>query len=108
VNAAAEILWYDEGVENRYSGHSVYRTEYHVVWIPKYRRRILNPGLAGYLRRIMPKVLREMPGVEVVEQSIQVDHLHMVLVIPPRYAVADVIGRLKGRTASLLRKKFPW
>ena len=95
-------------METRYSGHGVYRTQYHIVWIPKYRRRILNPGLAEYLRWLFGRIVREMPGVEIIELNIQVDHIHTVMVIPPKYAVADVMGRLKGRSASILRKKFKW
>lgn len=95
-------------MENRLSGHSVYRTEYHVVWIPKYRRRILNTGLKEYLVKLWPKILREMPGVEVVEQNIQVDHIHTIIIVPPRYSVSEVIGRIKGRRASSLRKKYTW
>ena len=95
-------------MEIRLSGHSAYRTEYHVVWIPKARRRILNPGVRGYLKKLFPKLLEELPGCEIVEQNIQPDHIHTVMVIPPRYAVSDVIGRLKQETASVLRKKFPW
>jgi len=95
-------------VETRFSGHGVYRTEYHVVWIPKYRRRVLKPGVRGYLSKLLPKILREMPGVEILEMSLQVDHLHVVLIIPPKYAVSEVVGRIKGRTASMLRKKFAW
>jgi putative transposase len=97
-----------ELMENRVSGHSVYRTEYHVVWIPKYLRRILNPGVKGYLRKIQPKILRQMSGVELVERNIQVDHIHSVMIIPPKYAVSEVVGTRKGRTASLLLKKFDW
>jgi putative transposase len=95
-------------VENRLSGHTVYRTEYHVVWIAKYRRRILNPGVKGYLKKILPKILKEMPGVEIVEQNIQAEHIHTVMIVPPRYSVSEVIGRIKGRSASKLRKKFKW
>ena len=95
-------------MENRVSGHGVYRTEYHVVWIPKYRRKILNPGLRGYLSKVFPKILREMPGVEIVEMSIQVDHIHAIMIIPPKYSVSEVIGRIKGQSASMLRKKFAW
>ncbi len=95
-------------MENRVSGHGVYRTEYHIVWIPKYRRRILNPGVQAYLAKVWPKLLREMPGVEIVEQNIQVDHIHTVMIIPPKYAVSEVIGRLKGKSASTLRKQFQW
>jgi len=95
-------------MENRISGHGVYRTEYHIVWIPKYRRRILNPGMQAYLAKVWPKLLREMPGVEIVEQNIQVDHIHTVMIIPPKYAVSEVIGRLKCKSASALRKQFEW
>ena len=95
-------------METRHSGHAVYRTEYHIIWIPKYRRRILNPGIKGYLAKILPHVLETMPGCEILKCNIQVDHIHVIMVIPPRYAVSDVIGRMKGMTASQIRKKFPW
>ena len=64
--------------------------------------------MAGYLRKIFPKILGEMPGCEIVEKNIQVDHIHVVMIIPPKYAVSAVIGRLKSQTASALREKFPW
>ena len=95
-------------METRLSGHGAYRTEYHVVWITKYRRRILNPGVKGYLSKLFPKVMKGMPGCEIIERNIQVDHIHMVMVIPPKYAVSDVIGEIKQATASALREKFAW
>jgi len=94
-------------VETRLSGHGAYRTEYHVVWIPKYRRRILNPGAKAYFVRLLPKVLRGMPGCEVVSLNVQVDHVHMV-VIPPKYAVSAVIGRVKQFTAGAMRRRMEW
>jgi len=93
-------------MENRFSGHGVYRTEYHIVWIPKYRRRILNSGMRGYLRKHFPKVMRGMPGCEKVELKMQVDHIHMIMVIPPKYGVSAVVGQIKQPTASKLREKF--
>ena len=95
-------------MQTRLSGHSAYRTEYHIVWIPKYRRRILNPGVKVYLCKLFPKILRHMTGCEIVQQNIMADHIHMVMVIPPKYAVSDVIGRIKQFTASRLREKFAW
>lgn len=92
----------------RLSGHSAYRTQYHIVWIPKYRRRILNPGVGGELRKLFSTILEQMPGVEMVEQNILIDHVHLVIIIPPKYAVATVVGRMKQFTASHLRKKFAW
>ena len=95
-------------METRLSGHGAYRTEYHIVWITKYRRRILNPGVQEYISKLFPKIIKEMPGCEVIEKNIQVEHIHMVMVIPPKYAVSDVIGEIKQYTASKIRKKFAW
>ncbi len=95
-------------MESRLSGHGVYRTEYHIVWIPKYRRRIPNPGVRAYLDKLLPKVIETMPGCEMVEYSIQVGHIHVVMTISPKYAVSNVVGRIKGITASRLRKRFSW
>lgn len=90
------------------SGHGVYRTEYHIVWIPKYCRRILNPRARGYISKPFPKILRGMPGCEILERNIQLDHIHLMMVIPPKYAVSDVIGKIKQYTASRMREKFAW
>ena len=49
-----------------------------------------------------------MPGVEIIEQNMQADHIHTIMIIPPKYSVSSVIGRLKGQSASKLRKKFEW
>ena len=51
---------------------------------------------------------RVMPGCEIEELNVQIDHVHMIMIVPPKYSVSDVIGRIKGRTASNLRKKFRW
>ena len=90
----------------RLSGHGAFRTQYHVVWIPKYRRRILNPGLAAYLPRVLAKILREMPGVEIDEINVQPDHVHAVMVIPPKYAVSGVVGKMKAKTSSIFRDRY--
>ena len=49
-----------------------------------------------------------MPGVEIEEQNIQVDHIHSIMIIPPKYAVSEVIGKIKGQSAGMLRMKFEW
>ena len=95
-------------MEARLSSHGVYRTEYHVVWIPKYRRGILSSGVRGYLRRLFPKVIRSLQGCEIIELNMQVDHIHMLIVIPPKYGVGAVMGQMKQYTASRLREKFSW
>ena len=95
-------------METRVSGHGAYQAEYHVVWIPKYRRRILNFGVRSYLRKLFPKVMRSLPGCEVIELNILVDHIHMVIGILPKYGVSAVIGQMEQYTARKLREKFSW
>ena len=75
----------------------MYQTQYHVVWIPKYRRKVLVPGVKEYLEKAFSIILAERyPDVYISEQNIQPDHVHMLLEIPPKYAVSTVIGVLKG------------
>ena len=90
------------------SAHSVYRLQYHIVWVCKYRRRVLNPGVCGYLRKVLAKLLKSIPGVRIETIGFDSDHLHMVMVIPPKYSIAEVIGQLKSQSASALRQKFIW
>ena len=63
---------------------------------------------AGVYKQTFPKVLKSMPGCEILEQNIQIDHIHLLMLIPPKYAVSDVIGQIKQYTASRLREKFAW
>ena len=65
-------------------------------------------GLRGYLRKLFPKIIRSLPGCEIIEYNIQIDHIHMVMIIPPKYKVSEVISRMKAQTASRLREKFSW
>jgi putative transposase len=90
------------------TAHSIYYLQYHVVWVCKYRRRILNPGICGYIRKILPKLLRSIPGVKLETIGFDKDHLHMVISIPPKYSIASVMGQLKSQSASQLRKRFSW
>ena len=90
------------------SGHSVYRLQYHVVWVCKYRRRILNPGVCAYIRKAMFKLLQNMPGVKIEKIGFDEDHIHAVMVIPPKYSIAETLARLKSQSSSMLRKRFVW
>jgi putative transposase len=90
------------------AAHTAYRLQYHVVWVCKYRRRILKPGVRDYLHKVLLGLLRRMPGVEIETIGFDGDHLHMVMVIPPKYAIADVMGQLKSQSSSIMRKKFDW
>ena len=89
--------------------HVAYQTQYHVVWIPKYRHKILVEGVKQYLEKVFYAILEERyPDVYISEQNIQLDHVHMLIEIPPKYAVSAVIGLLKGTSSRLMRKRFAY
>ena len=64
--------------------HSVYECKYHVVFCPKYRHRILKGDIAEYTRQQIYQLCRQKDKVEVLELNIQVDHVHLILSIPPK------------------------
>ena len=78
--------------------HSIWHCQYHIVWVPKYRYRIL----VGKLKEDVSNCIRaftERQKAEVVELNIQEDHVHLIVMIPPKIAVSDFVGTVKGRTA---------
>jgi len=62
----------------------------------------------GYLAKLFPKVLQQLPGCEIINYNIQSDHVHVVMIIPPRYVVGVVVAKMKGTTGAELGKKFDW
>jgi putative transposase len=85
--------------------HTKWECKYHVVWIPKYRRK----RLFGEVRKELGPVLRELAKqkqCEVIEGKMMVDHVHMLIAIPPKYAVAQVIGYLKGKSAIYIARTY--
>ena len=85
--------------------HVRWECKYHVVIVPKYRRKVLY----GNLRRRVAQILRELcrqKGIGMIEGNAAIDHLHMVLSIPPKYSVSMVIGFLKGKSAIRLSREM--
>lgn len=84
--------------------HVTWQCLYHVVFIPKYRKK----KIFGSLRSEVGIILRELCnrfGVELVEGNAMPDHIHMVIRIPPKFSVSNTIGRLKGKSAILIHKR---
>ena len=90
------------------TAHSMYCLQYHVVWVCKYRRKILKPGVCSYIRKTLPGLLRGMPGVSVETIGFDQDHVHMLMTIPPKYSISSTMGRMKSQLSSRMRKFFPW
>ncbi len=78
--------------------HTKWECKYHIIWIPKWRKRILY----GQLRKELGQTLRGLAmqrESEVIEGTLKVDHVHMVISIPPKYSVSQVVGYVKGKSA---------
>jgi putative transposase len=85
--------------------HSKWECKYHVVFIPKYRKK----ALFGELRRNLGEVFRNLAGhraTRVEEGHLMPDHVHMLLSIPPKYSVAEVVGYIKGKSAIHIARTF--
>jgi len=86
--------------------HSIYECKYHIVFCPKYRYRILRDEVAEYTRRQIYRLCEQKDGVEVLELKVQPDHVHLVASIPPKYAVSNLMGYLKGKLATRLFARY--
>jgi len=88
--------------------HTVYQTQYHIVWVTRYRRKILCRGIDAYFKILIPKECRKFfPDVYVEAVGVDKDHVHLHLIIPPKYAVSKIVEAFKSNTSRLIRKKFP-
>ena len=86
--------------------HVVYKCDYHIVWTPKYRFRVLFGEVKQLVEQDI-KMLCEWKGSEVTELNIQVDHIHLVVSIPPKVSVSVMMGTLKGKLAIKIFKTYP-
>ena len=87
--------------------HTKWDCVYRVVWIPKYRRKIMYGRLRREIVEIIRGLVEREDGVEIVEGAARADHIHLCLRIPPKYAVCKVVGRLKGRSSIMLHERHP-
>ena len=86
--------------------HTRHRIQVHLVWIPKYRKRVLRGKIVVRLRQLLYEACR-MNRWWIGEISVQVDHVHVLIQINPRNSVAEVIQILKGGTSRVIRKEYP-
>jgi len=85
--------------------HSKWDCKYHVVFIPKYRRKALYAELRRHLGAAF-RTLTEQKESRIEEGHLMVDHVHMLISIPPKYAVANVVGFIKGKSAIHLARVY--
>ena len=86
--------------------HVVYRCDYHIVFVPKYRYRVLTGAIGEMVERDI-RVLASWREVEVWELAVRPDHVHLVCSIPPKVSISEFMGLLKGKLAIKLFKSYP-
>ncbi len=85
--------------------HSRYDCKYHVVFVPKFRKKSLFGKIRKYLKGVFHELARQR-GSEIISGHMAIDHVHMCISIPPKYAVSEVIGYLKGKSAIAVARQY--
>ena len=84
----------------------VYSCKYHVVWCPKYRRKVLTDGIDLRLKEL---ILETAAGInaDIIEMEVMPDHVHLLLEVDPQYGINRAVRHIKGTTSHILRTEFP-
>ena len=91
-------------VKYRKLSHTVYHCNFHIVFVPKYRFRVLEGKIQEFVEKKIRQI-SEWNQVEIEELSVQIDHVHMLVSIPPKLSVSNYVGIIKGKTAITLFEK---
>jgi len=84
---------------------TIWHCQYHIVWVPKYRYRILNGAIASEVGNCI-RAFSEQKGCEIIELNIQIDHVLLLVMVPPKVSISDYVGTIKGRRAIRVFNKF--
>lgn len=84
-----------------------YSCKYHVVWCPKYRRKVLVGGVDTRLKELLLQTAAEH-AADIIEMEVMPDHVHLLLEVDPQYGIHKVVKQMKGRSSRILRQEFPW
>ena|SRR3989338_11035823 len=88
------------------TANATYDIQYHFVWIPKYRKRVLSNNIKVRLEQLIQEC-SEVNSFEILELSIQLDHVHLFLSAKPRFSPSEIMRRIKGGSSRKLREEFP-
>ena len=78
--------------------HTLWHCQYHIVWVPKYRYRILTGKVATEVARCI-RAFSEQKHCDIIEMNVQIDHVHLIVMVPPKTSISEYVGTVKGRTA---------
>lgn len=86
--------------------HVLWHCQYHIVWVPKYRYRILTGAVGSAVSECIQIYSRRL-GCQIIELNVQPDHVHLLIKVPPKQSISDLMGTLKGRSAIRVFSQFP-
>lgn len=92
-------------MNRRSLSHSKYDCKYHVIWIPKYRKKVIYKKIRSYLVEVL-KMLAAQKESEILEGYLKGDHVHILINIPPKFSVAQVVGFMKGKSSIYVAREF--
>jgi len=87
--------------------HVLWHCQYHIVWIPKYRYKVLTGAVASEIYNALHVYCSQL-SCEIVELNLQSDHEHLLVKVPPKVSISKLMGTLKGRTALRVFTRFPY
>ena len=88
------------------TSHAVYDAQYHIVWTPKYRKWILRGDIQQRVKELFQEIA-DNHNIDIDTMEVAPDHVHLFVSFPPRYSVANVVGKLKSISASVIFREFP-
>jgi putative transposase len=88
--------------------HCVFHTRYHLVFVTKYRRKLLKHGMGAYCQIVLKTIGRHYPDIVIHEINTDEDHIRLLVTVPPKYSVSKAVNLLKSNSAHAIRKKFPF
>ncbi len=99
-------MLYSTLMEYKSNRNVVYSCKYHVVWCPKYRRKVLVNGVDERLKEILQAVAEERRA-EIIEMEVMPDHVHLLVEVDPQFGIHRLVKLMKGRSSRILRQEFP-
>ena len=101
------LAWYNIFMDYKSNNNVVYSCKYHVVWCPKYRRKVLVDGVDARLKELIDEICHEL-RIDVIEMEIMPDHVHLLIEVDPQFGIHKAVKQIKGRTSRILRQEFIW
>ena len=84
---------------------TIWHCQYHIIWVPKYRYKVLSDKVGIEVNNCI-RSFSEQKGCKIIELNVQIDHVHLLVMIPPKISISDYMGMIKGRTAIRIFNKF--